>query len=164
MSSSSTLNGGGAATSSSSSVSAVGAGGETDPTNRKTLKSGKHHYSDTNGSNAANSNNNSENGESIGFEVDAQAEMMLKSSRFSAGQRDILRLIGQHLRLLGLEKTTETLIRESGCLLEHPTASNFCQLVMRGSWDEAEATLERLKSIMGQSQSDITVSQLFRGF
>lgn len=85
---------------------------------------------------------------------------MLLSNRFSAGQRDILRLIGQHLRLLGLDKTTEMLIRESGCLLEHPTASTFCQLIMRGNWEEAEATLERLKNIMGQSQTDITVRSL----
>ena len=68
-----------------------------------------------------------------------EAEFMLASSRFSTGQRDILRLIGQHLRLLGLDKTTETLIKESGCLLEHPTAATFCQLIMRGQWDQVNS-------------------------
>jgi hypothetical protein len=55
---------------------------------------------------------------------------------FSNGQKDILRLIGQHLRYLGLNKTTETLIKESGCMLEHPIAANFCSLIMNGNWDQ----------------------------
>jgi len=112
-----------------------------------------------NGSSVNNSDNNgdlSNTGSESNNRENEEAEFMLASSRFSTGQRDILRLIGQHLRLLGLDKTTETLIKESGCLLEHPTAATFCQLIMRGQWDQAESTLERLKSIMGQSQNDIT--------
>lgn len=55
---------------------------------------------------------------------------------FSQGQKDILRLIGQHLKSLGLHKTTECLINESSCILEHPTAANFRNLIFGGKWDE----------------------------
>lgn len=34
--------------------------------------------------------------------------------------QDIVRLIGQHLKLIGLDKSAETLMQESGCCLEHP--------------------------------------------
>lgn len=34
--------------------------------------------------------------------------------------QDIVRLIGQHLKLIGLDKSAETLMHESGCCLEHP--------------------------------------------
>ena len=77
---------------------------------------------------------------------------------FTSGQRDILRVIGQHLRLLGLHKTTEALIRESGCMLEHPIASTFCSLIMNGLWDQAERALDSLKPIMEDSSADFTVS------
>lgn len=58
------------------------------------------------------------------------------SKNFSQGQKDILRLIGQHLRSLGLHKTSECLISESGCMLEHPTAANFRNLIKDGKWQE----------------------------
>ncbi|RNA03906.1 WD repeat-containing 26-like [Brachionus plicatilis] len=77
------------------------------------------------------------------------------AKNFSQGQKDILRLIGQHLRSLGLNKTTESLMNESGCMLEHPTASNFRNLIMNGKWQEAEAALESLKSFIDDS-SDFT--------
>lgn len=78
-----------------------------------------------------------------------------QTKHFTQGQKDILRLIGQHLRTLGLNKTTECLINESGCMLEHPTATNFCNLIMNGQWQEAELALESLKPIIGDS-NDIT--------
>lgn len=55
---------------------------------------------------------------------------------FSQGQKDILRLIGQHLKSLGLHKTTECLINESDCILENPTATNFRNLIVGGKWNE----------------------------
>jgi WD repeat-containing protein 26 len=39
--------------------------------------------------------------------------------------RDIVRLIGQHLKIIGLERTAEMLMQESGCSLEHPAATKF---------------------------------------
>ncbi|XP_076305770.1 WD repeat-containing protein 26-like isoform X2 [Tachypleus tridentatus] len=48
--------------------------------------------------------------------------------------KDIIRLIGQHLRSLGLNRTTEQLIQESGCRLDHPAAAKFQTHVMNGEW------------------------------
>lgn len=78
-----------------------------------------------------------------------------QTQSFTPGQRDILRLIGQHLRYLGLSKTTESLINESGCMLEHPSATNFCNLIMNGEWDKAERALNDLRNLM-DSNADIT--------
>jgi hypothetical protein len=76
---------------------------------------------------------------------------------FTNGQKDILRLIGQHLRSLGLHKTTEMLVDESDCVLEHPIAENFCNLIMNGNWEEAENTLNSLKSIMDDASNALIV-------
>ncbi|CAF4424877.1 unnamed protein product, partial [Adineta steineri] len=61
----------------------------------------------------------------------------INSSRiFTNSQKEILRLIGQHLQSIGLNKTVDILIHESGCVLEHEQASNFRELVMSGKWTE----------------------------
>ncbi|CAF1184669.1 unnamed protein product [Adineta steineri] len=70
----------------------------------------------------------------------------INSSRiFTNSQKEILRLIGQHLQSIGLNKTVDILIHESGCVLEHEQASNFRELVMSGKWTEALVALEKLK-------------------
>ncbi|KAL3874085.1 hypothetical protein ACJMK2_037148 [Sinanodonta woodiana] len=63
-------------------------------------------------------------------------------------EQDIVRLIGQHLRLLGLNRTAEELIAESGCMLEHPSAEKFRSHVMDGDWTKAEADLQELKHLI----------------
>ncbi|CAF5079238.1 unnamed protein product, partial [Rotaria sp. Silwood1] len=55
---------------------------------------------------------------------------------FSNSQKEVLRLIGQHLQSAGLNKTVDILIHESGCVLEHEQASNFRELIMSGKWTE----------------------------
>ena len=99
--------------------------------------SGNSHHSSNNsnllGHNNNGNDNNNENGNYKGgqnFIATANPPV------FTSGQRDILRLIGQHLRYLGLDKTTDILVKESGCMLEHPIAANFCQLIMNGNWEE----------------------------
>lgn len=91
-------------------------------------------------SNANQQSNNSENNENHSNNNNNNDRMPSKlvssQLQFTNGQKDILRLIGQHLRYLGLNRTTEMLINESGCMLEHPTAANFCNLIMGGHWDE----------------------------
>ncbi|XP_072030182.1 WD repeat-containing protein 26-like, partial [Amphiura filiformis] len=62
--------------------------------------------------------------------------------------RDIVRLIGQHLKGLGMNRTAEQLMAESGCRLEHPSASKFRSHVMSGEFDKADEDLEELKSLM----------------
>jgi hypothetical protein len=109
-------------------------------------------------SNSTNSNGtNSELLDENGTSNNKQSSFTEKS--FTNGQRDILRLIGQQLRYLGLHRTTDVLIKESGCMLEHPIAANFCSLIMNGHWDEAENALIQLKMIMsGESaENDLTV-------
>jgi WD40 repeat protein len=68
------------------------------------------------------------------------------SSRiFTNSQKEVLRLIGQHLQSVGLNKTVDILIHESGCVLEHEQASNFRELIMSGKWSESLIALEKLK-------------------
>ena len=44
-----------------------------------------------------------------------------------------------------LRKTTESLINESGCMIEHPSATNFCNLVMNGDWDKVKIILIKIQ-------------------
>ncbi|XP_076318667.1 LOW QUALITY PROTEIN: WD repeat-containing protein 26-like [Tachypleus tridentatus] len=66
----------------------------------------------------------------------------------SQTDKDIIRLIGQHLRSLGLNRTTEQLIQESGCRLDHPAAEKFQMHVINGEWLKAELDLNELKSLL----------------
>lgn len=71
--------------------------------------------------------------------------------------RDIVRLIGQHLKLIGLERTAEMLMQESGCSLEHPSATKFREHVLSGDWHKADYDLQELQSIVptdDQQQKD----------
>ncbi|XP_013785732.1 WD repeat-containing protein 26-like, partial [Limulus polyphemus] len=62
--------------------------------------------------------------------------------------KDVIRLIGQYLRSLGLNLTTERLIEESGSCLDHPLTEKFQTHVMNGEWLKAESDLEELKSLL----------------
>lgn len=53
--------------------------------------------------------------------------------------QEIIRLIGQYLQDLGLEKSVKTLMTESGCYLEHPSATKFREHVLSGEWSKADA-------------------------
>jgi hypothetical protein len=103
----------------------------------------------SNGNNGNNSNGNANNNQNNdnNNEQSNSDEVPSVSSQpkrvFSSGQKDILRLIGQHLRYLGLNKTTETLVSESDCVLEHPIAANFCNLIMNGNWNEVIIRLKQ---------------------
>jgi hypothetical protein len=104
--------------------------------------------------NSTNSNNNLNNENYHENNGNHQINMISSHQfNFSNSQKDVLRLIGQHLRYLGLNKTTEMLIKESGCMLEHPIAADFCHLIMSGNWDQAEMALNSLKAIMNDENS-----------
>lgn len=62
--------------------------------------------------------------------------------------RDIVRLIGQHLKLIGLDRTAQMLMQESGCSLEHPAATKFRDHVLSGDWHKADYDLQELQSIV----------------
>lgn len=117
----------------------------------------------SNGSGASNinnssngTNNNLTNNNDKNFNNDGENTLTQNARLFTNGQKDILRLIGQHLRYLGLNKTTEHLIKESGCMLEHPMAVSFCSLIMNGEWEGAEKALDSLVPIMEESWKNIT--------
>uniref|UniRef100_A0A673C9E7 WD repeat-containing protein 26 n=1 Tax=Sphaeramia orbicularis TaxID=375764 RepID=A0A673C9E7_9TELE len=59
-----------------------------------------------------------------------------KKKRLSQAEEDVIRLIGQHLHGLGLNQTVDLLMQESGCRLEHPSATKFRNHVMEGEWDK----------------------------
>jgi len=78
----------------------------------------------------------------------------------SQTDRDIVRLIGQHLRGLGLNRTVEQLMQESGCMLEHPAAAKFRSHVMDGEWDKADADLSELRSMVECTQGTLKMKFL----
>ncbi|XP_066451257.1 WD repeat-containing protein 26 [Eleutherodactylus coqui] len=71
-----------------------------------------------------------------------------KKKRLSPADEDVIRLIGQHLHGLGLNQTVDLLMQESGCRLEHSSATKFRNHVMEGEWDKAENDLNELKSLV----------------
>ncbi|XP_033917076.1 WD repeat-containing protein 26 isoform X1 [Melopsittacus undulatus] len=71
-----------------------------------------------------------------------------KKKRLSQSDEDVIRLIGQHLHSLGLNQTVDLLMQESGCRLEHPSATKFRNHVMEGEWDKAENDLNELKALV----------------
>uniref|UniRef100_A0A8C5WE07 WD repeat-containing protein 26 n=1 Tax=Leptobrachium leishanense TaxID=445787 RepID=A0A8C5WE07_9ANUR len=76
-----------------------------------------------------------------------------KKKRMSQADEDVIRLIGQHLHGLGLNQTVDLLMQESGCRLEHPSATKFRNHVMEGEWDKAENDLNELKSLVHSPHS-----------
>lgn len=68
--------------------------------------------------------------------------------KLSRSDEEVVRLIGQHLRELGLEKSAEALMNESGCRQEHNAAPLFRKQVMEGNWTKIEATLCELKPLL----------------
>ncbi|CAF0774903.1 unnamed protein product [Didymodactylos carnosus] len=79
---------------------------------------------------------------------------------FTNSQKEILRLIGQHLQSAGLNKTVETLIQESGCILEHEHASHFRELIMSAKWSESMIALEKLKTYIEEHDGILQMKYL----
>lgn len=73
---------------------------------------------------------------------------MKKKKRLTQAEEDVIRLIGQHLHGLGLNQTVDLLMQESGCRLEHSSATKFRNHVMEGEWDKAENDLNELRALM----------------
>ena len=65
---------------------------------------------------------------------------------------DFFFFAGQHLQSLGLHRTADQLMRESGCMLEHPAAAKFRAHVMAGDWEKAEGDLSELEPLVQCSQ------------
>ncbi|KAG4072264.1 hypothetical protein HA402_004196 [Bradysia odoriphaga] len=74
--------------------------------------------------------------------------------------QDIVRLICQYLKVVGLERSSELLMQESGCNLEHPYATKFRQHVMAGDWTKADHYLQELQPMVEGKQSSIEMKFL----
>ncbi|XP_051900926.1 WD repeat-containing protein 26-like [Pristis pectinata] len=83
-----------------------------------------------------------------------------KKKRLSRADEDVIRLIGQHLRGLGFNQTVEQLMQETGCSLEHPSATKFRNHVTEGDWEKAEADLTELKSLVHLPQAIVRMKFL----
>ncbi|KAF4524623.1 hypothetical protein B566_EDAN013874 [Ephemera danica] len=97
------------------------------------------------------SENNAINGEANG---DISPKIMDKTNQ------DIVRLIGQHLRTIGLNRTADMLMQESGCRLDHPAAAKFRQHVMDGDWSKADNDLSELKGLLENSSQSLVDSRV----
>lgn len=104
-----------------------------------------------NGHLSVNDPNISCNMEENGIEsVSVQPKVTLDSSN-----KEMIRLIGQHLKTIGLEQSALTLMKESGCSLEHPAAIKFRQHVLSGEWTKADQDLHEIESIIDDSNTNI---------
>lgn len=70
--------------------------------------------------------------------------------------QDIIRLIGQYLKNVGLDKSADLLMEESGCYLEHPAATKFRQHVLSGNWTKADHDLRELHPLIDGKHTNIT--------
>ncbi|CAH0750013.1 unnamed protein product [Diatraea saccharalis] len=73
--------------------------------------------------------------------------------RMSQTDQEIVRLIGQHLMSVGLERSAASLMEESGLHLEHPAAATFRQHVLAGDWVKADHDLRALHDLLRDSSS-----------
>jgi len=90
-----------------------------------------------------------ENGQANSFgSFEDLCKNLISKKITSKTERDIIRLIGQHLKGLGLDHTVDLLTKESGCKLEHPSAAQFRSHVMTGRWDKADEDLNELKTLI----------------
>lgn len=74
--------------------------------------------------------------------------------------QEIVRLIGQHLKAVGLERSAAQLMEESGCLLEHPAAATFRQHVLAGDWSKADHDLRQLHDLLRDQPQQVHPNSL----
>lgn len=67
------------------------------------------------------------------------------NQNLSTQDKEVVRLIGQHLFDLGLKTASDVLMKEAGCKLDDPSSATFRHCVMKGDWIGAINVLEDLK-------------------
>ncbi|KAL9954122.1 hypothetical protein ACROYT_G041620 [Oculina patagonica] len=92
------------------------------------------------------------NGECI---ANGDSKSHLKRKIVHRSDEDVVRLIVQHLQGLGLNKSVDVLMQESGCRLEHPSAAKFRESVMAGDWERADGILKELRPLV-ENKEDIS--------
>jgi len=101
------------------------------------------------------------NGVSNGVHVDENSSSAITTTSGTSiselmkikSNEDIVRIIGQHLISMGLSRSVETLMDESGCRMDHPVAARFREHVMKGNWTKANVDLQELKSLLENPES-----------
>lgn len=63
-------------------------------------------------------------------------------------EKDLIRLIGQHLRGLGLLQSVDALVEESGCSLENLATTNFRMCVLAGNWKQVDKALDEVSPLL----------------
>lgn len=94
------------------------------------------------------SSNNAEDSGTMANHNHNHQMLPIEPVQLDGTNRDIVRLIGQHLKMIGLDRTAEVLMQESGCCLEHPSATKFRQHVLSGDWHKADHDLQELQNII----------------
>ncbi|VDM95941.1 unnamed protein product [Thelazia callipaeda] len=84
------------------------------------------------------------------------ADMSLTSAPGSppplgATQVNMIRIIGQYLKNLGLQETVATLFAESGCRLEDSLAIRLREYVLAGQWDLALGVVDKMSPFVAHS-------------
>ncbi|XP_067943708.1 WD repeat-containing protein 26-like [Watersipora subatra] len=94
------------------------------------------------------------------FNGDCTASKVISAKKsnlqFSRKDQDIVRLVGQYLRSIGLEQTAKILIEESGLPLEHPVAARFRIHVLAGRWRKVDDDLNDLRKLFANEEHTIT--------
>ncbi|ETN63144.1 wd-repeat protein [Anopheles darlingi] len=106
------------------------------------------------GANSSSSSSSSGGGSSGGH---SHAHRVVKLDRTN---QDIVRLIGQHLKDIGLERSAEMLMQESGCCLEHRAATKFRAHVLSGDWTKADHDLQELASMVDSKTDRTSMSEM----
>lgn len=95
----------------------------------------------TNGNNGFASSTSSSDNETNGVNGEHKKEKKKMNKR----DQELVRLIGQHLISMGLTKSANVLISETGTKLEHGSATDFRGAILGGDWDCALTALDELK-------------------
>lgn len=96
-----------------------------------------------NGSENTSGNNSGEtNGTLNGLSQCSESKPSILNNPYD---RDIVRLIGQHLNNLGYKRTVNSLLEESGLGgLDHPVATKFHRHILAGEWDKAISIVDEI--------------------
>ena len=86
-----------------------------------------------------------------------------RKSGLNTFDKELIRIVGQHLHSIGLKTSAEVLMAEAGTQLIHPNASNFKKLVLNGEWSQAVRSTYSFYNFVciGQKISEATQITLF---
>ncbi|XP_075160990.1 WD repeat-containing protein 26 homolog [Haematobia irritans] len=118
----------------------------------------KHNH---NGFTASNNNDSNIEPSSVRDDQNNHNEANNTISWLGKSNQEIIRLIGQYLQDLGLEKSVNTLMSESGCYLEHPSATKFREHVLSGEWSKADADLKELEPLIDNGKPSTITEMKF---